>query len=87
MLEYGAAIMHADALGVAPLYMRPCDKGSTECVQLLLNAGTAVDHVDRVRRTPPLSACIKGHVECVRVLLSAAAPQLTIWTAQATGSN
>ena len=43
--------------------------GHAECVQLLCDAGCAVDTTNPGGRTPLYAACVTGHVECAVLLL------------------
>ena len=47
--------------------------GQSNCVQVLVDAGAAVNRVDADRRTALRAACWAGHLQSVKILLEAGA--------------
>jgi len=71
-IDSGNGIAEADESGQTALHFA-ADRGSSECVSLLLDNGADVNSTDREGISVLQAAVIGGDVECVRLLLQAGA--------------
>ncbi len=73
LIDSGARVEPEKAAATSALFLA-ASRGETRLISALLDAGAAVDRVDKdAERTPLLEAAGEGHEEAVRVLLAAGA--------------
>jgi len=80
LLDGNADTEVKSSTGQTPLHVA-CEKGFSECVQLLLKRKANIEARDDFDKTPFHYACLYGHSECAKLIL------LENWDAKANGNQ